>query len=105
MLWWFMAGVGSTGHVCDGATYVDACKAGATVGTGLAIGMLFMLWFIGFVVGAIVWFATRPRNDTVVYGPEGQQAIVSEKEARRRVADGWTYQLTGGSPTSPPAAS
>ena len=47
MAWWIVAGAGSTGHVCDGSTYLEACKAGATVGTGLAVGMLFMLWFVG----------------------------------------------------------
>ena len=51
--------------------------------------------FIGFVIFGIIWLMSRPKENVIVYGPEGQQVTVTEKEAQRRVASGWTYQPAG----------
>jgi hypothetical protein len=42
----------------------------------------------------IVWFLSRPTNKVLVFGPQGQQVSVSEREGKRRVdrGDGWTYE-------------
>jgi hypothetical protein len=65
----------------------------AAVGAGIGVTFILFFWFLVFVPLAIVWFATRPKDTVVIYGPQGQQMTVSEKEARKRVEKmGWTYQ-------------
>jgi hypothetical protein len=41
---------------------LDASHAGA----GIGIGLLIVLWFIGFVVLGFVWFMTKPREVIIV---------------------------------------
>jgi hypothetical protein len=54
---------------------------------------LILCWFIGLVILALVWFMSRPKANTPIYGPQGQWMRVTEKEAKRRVEkEGWTYQ-------------
>ena len=54
---------------------------------------MFFIWFIGFVILAIIWFLSRPKQNTAIYGPQGQQMMVTEKEAKKRVErEGWMYQ-------------
>lgn len=61
MALWIVAGAStSTSSVCDGAKYSDACQAGATIGKGIGVTLLFFLWFIGFVVLSLVWLMSRP---------------------------------------------
>lgn len=85
------------GAVGDIETNSAAERTGVAIGAGIGTTFIFMIWFIGFVVLAIIWFMTRPKANVTVYGPAGQQVMVSEKEARRRVArQGWHYQA--GSP-------
>lgn len=68
-------------------------EAGRAIGTGIGVTLLFLLWFIGFVALFLVWFMTRPKDNVLIYGPQGQQVTVPEKEARKRVErQGWTYQ-------------
>ncbi len=73
---------------CGGDQY---CQAGTAIGTGIGVTMLFMLWFVGFIIGVIVWFASRPKDRVTVYGPQGQTVTLTEKEAAKRVAQGWSY--------------
>ena len=42
----------------------------------------------------MVWFLSRPTIKVLVFGPQGQQVSVSEREGKRRVdrKDGWTYE-------------
>jgi hypothetical protein len=91
-LWGISAG-GALSNRCVGLTGDDlsVCQAGTAIGGGIGLTFIFMLWFIGFIVLAIVWFMSRPKNMVIVYGPAGQQVSVSEAEAKRRVAKGWTY--------------
>ena len=42
----------------------DAYNAGADVGQGLATVLIFVVWLIGFLVLAVIWFMTRPRHRT-----------------------------------------
>jgi hypothetical protein len=43
---------------------------------------------------AIVWSLTRPTPNVAVFGPQGQQVVLSEGEARTRVQQaGWTYWI------------
>lgn len=70
---------------------VDTTTAGQ-VGGAIGTSIVLLIWFIGFIVLGLVWLMSRPKNNVVVYGPSGQQVQVSEKEAARRVKQGWTYQ-------------
>lgn len=102
---WGVGGASSISNNCAGLTGNDlaACRAGTAIGGGLGLSIIFMLWFIGFVVLAIIWFATRPRSNVTVYGPQGQQVQVTEAEAKKRVAQGWTYQPGVSVPPDPNA--
>lgn len=72
------------------------CAAAAAVAVGIAISMLFGVWFVGFIILAIIWFMTRPSHNVEVFGPSGQRVMLSESDARRRVErDGWTYTSGG----------
>jgi hypothetical protein len=55
--------------------------------------LIGFIWFVGFIIMSIIWFMSRPKNNVTVYGPQGQQVSVSEKEAANRVKKGWTYHL------------
>ena len=91
---WAASGVGAVSNRCDGlaGTALTNCQAATAVGGGIGLSVLFFLWFIGFIVLAIVWFMTRPRHNVIVYGPQGQQVTVSEAEAKTRVErQGWSY--------------
>jgi hypothetical protein len=38
------------------------CRDASDVGTGIGVGLILVLWFIGFVALSLVWFMTRPRT-------------------------------------------
>jgi hypothetical protein len=61
-LWIVSASATSTKDVCTTATYTDACQAGATIGKGIAVTLLFLIWFIGFVVFSLIWLMSRPQR-------------------------------------------
>ena len=94
MLVWIVAGVGGLSDNCAGLTgqELDLCEAGTVIGGGIGVTFLVVIWFIGFIVLGLIWMMSRPKENVVIYGPEGQQVTVSEKEARRRTEKGWTYQ-------------
>lgn len=96
MVLWLATGWIAVGDL--GPAGSDAEAAGRAIGAGLATGMIVLIWFIGFIVFGLIWLMSRPKDNVVVYGPEGQQVTVSEKEARRRVEkQGWRYQPPSGS--------
>lgn len=99
MALWVVTGVGSVSNNCAGQAgdQLAACQAGTAIGGGIAVTFLIMLWFIGFVVLALIWFMSRAKENVAVFGPAGQQVMVSEKEAKKRVEkQGWTYQKPTG---------
>lgn len=100
MLIWIASGISASTDNCSGLTGTDltACQAGTAIGAGIGVTALILLWFLGFVVLGLVWLMSRPKENVVVYGPEGQQVTVSEKEAKKRVSKGWSYQPPHGSP-------
>jgi hypothetical protein len=74
----------------------DAEATGQAIGATLGVGFILFIWFIGFVVLFLVWFMTRPKENVMVYGPEGQAVTLSEKDARKRVErGGWSYTPPG----------
>ncbi len=100
---WAAAGTSAVGNNCVGlsGTALSNCQAATAVGGGIGLALIFMLWFIGFVVLAIIWFMSRPKSTVLVFGPQGQQATVSESEAKSRVAkQGWSYTRPTSTPPS-----
>lgn len=88
---WIVSGISAA---APGAAQSQAYAAGATIG----VTLIFMLWLLVLLPLALVWFATKPKQNVTVYGPAGQQVLVSETEARKRVTQpGWGYQPGGGS--------
>jgi putative copper export protein len=59
MLAWVIGG--TTANKC--ASYADAAsKSGCQAGTAIGVGLIIGLWFMGFVVLALIWFMTRPKS-------------------------------------------
>src|SRR5215218_1483314 len=54
---------GSRSEVCSeyapGSTDREWCEAGESIGTGIGVGLMFCIWFVGFIVLSIIWFMTR----------------------------------------------
>lgn len=91
MLLWVVTGVSAVGNMSPAGSQVE--QAGRAVGAGIGVTFIVLIWFVGFIVLALVWLMSRPKDNVVVYGPQGQQIRLSEKEARRRVErEGWSYR-------------
>lgn len=91
---WGVGGVGAVSNNCAGlvGSALSTCQAGTAVGGGIGVSIIFFLWFVGFIVLALIWFMSRPKHAVLIYGPQGQQLSTSEDEARRRVEkQGWSY--------------
>lgn len=56
---WAIAGGSSADCGSQGDQY---SQAGCQAGTGIAIALIIVIWFIGFVVLSLIWFMTRPRK-------------------------------------------
>jgi hypothetical protein len=41
----------------------ETCNNASDTGTAIGVGLVFVLWFIGFIVLSLVWFMTRPKNE------------------------------------------
>jgi hypothetical protein len=52
---------GTAGGECGAGTDPDACAVGTVIAGGLWLGLVFCVWFVGFVILALVWLMTRPR--------------------------------------------
>jgi hypothetical protein len=107
LIWTAFMGVGilgaasGIGRDCVGLTgsELSACEADAWIRGGIGIALLLFLWFVVFLPLAIVWFASRPKENVAVFGPGGQLVMLSEAEAKKRVAEGgWTYGGPGPGP-------
>lgn len=51
-----------------------------------------VMWFIGLAVVLGLWLIRGTQLNTPIYGPAGQQWIVSAATAERRVRSGWSYE-------------
>lgn len=91
---WIGAGVMNVSDSCTGRTgnELETCQAATAIGGGIGVTFIVVIWFIGFVVLGLVWLMSRPKENVLVFGPQGQQVTVSEKEAQRRIETGWTYR-------------
>ena len=62
---WLVSGMANVAqsHTCDSAAeFTQVCQAGTTVGAGIAIVFIGGLWFMGFLVGSVVWFASKSKG-------------------------------------------
>jgi hypothetical protein len=103
---WVVSGISAVSNECEGLSgdELEVCQAATAIGGGLGVTFIFGIWFIGFVIFGLIWLMSRPREKVNVYGPEGQKVTVTEKEAARRVASGWTYQrVPASTATAPPS--
>jgi hypothetical protein len=55
-----VAGAGSQPACPPDVTNCEAYRAGANIGTGLAVAAILGVWFVGFIILSIIWFMTRP---------------------------------------------
>jgi Mn2+/Fe2+ NRAMP family transporter len=70
MVAWLVAtAAGDSGANCASERTRDlreACEAGEAVGTGLGVAFILFIWFLGFVILALVWMMRRhARRDRV----------------------------------------
>jgi hypothetical protein len=70
MLFWVIAGAGATN--CGRFAPDSGERAGCEAGAGIGIAGLIFLWFLGFVVLALVWFMTRPKAEPASAPPVTQ---------------------------------
>jgi hypothetical protein len=62
---WAIAGAASNNCGSQkGDQYLSAhdAQAACAAGTGIGVALIFFLWFIGFIILAIVWFMSRPKG-------------------------------------------
>jgi predicted small integral membrane protein len=56
---WLVTGLNNVSQMQTGNEYE---AAGAAIGTGIGVTLIFMVWFFGFVVGSLVWLMSRPKR-------------------------------------------
>ena len=76
---WVAAGANAASSLPSDCGTLDqaTCEAAAAVGTGIGVGIIFFVWFLGFIILGIIWFMSRPRYI------EYQGKIMKESEARK----------------------
>jgi hypothetical protein len=40
----------------------ETCTNARNAGTGIAVVLIFLLWFLGFIILSLIWFMTRPKG-------------------------------------------
>jgi len=66
---WIVGGVATANNASDcakdpGGLSTSACTTASNVGTGIGVALIFVLWFIGFIVLALIWLMSRPKHRT-----------------------------------------
>src|SRR5687768_16986900 len=81
---WIVTGISNVSNNCAGEVgqALQACQAGTAIGGGIAVTMIVIVWFVGFIVLGLLWLMSRPKDNVLIHGPDGQQMTVSEKEAK-----------------------
>jgi lysylphosphatidylglycerol synthetase-like protein (DUF2156 family) len=100
VLWIASASAYNANDVCSTATYNSACQAGATVGKGIAVTLIFLIWFIGFVVFSLIWLMSRPqRRLCPVCGEQVKKGL----RACQKCGYNFAFAAAGAPPTTPVA--
>ena len=61
MLFWLISGMMGASEVVSSAS-TEAEQAGAAIGTGIGMFLIFTLWAIGDIILGIFVLLTRPKN-------------------------------------------
>jgi hypothetical protein len=56
---WLVTGLSNVSQISTANEYE---AAGAAIGTGIGVTLIFMVWFFGFVVGSLIWLMSRPKR-------------------------------------------
>jgi zinc ribbon protein len=62
MLIWVIAAGSASANCSAEQQYRGACKAGETVGRGIGVTLVVVLWVIGFIVLSLIWLMSRPKH-------------------------------------------
>jgi lysylphosphatidylglycerol synthetase-like protein (DUF2156 family) len=103
---WLIAGLNSasshTHSYCvkhHGALSIKACEDASNVGTGIGAVLIFFLWFIGFIVLALIWFMTRRKGrECPVCGSEVKRGLTVCRKC------GYDFAAQARPTQTPPAA-
>jgi hypothetical protein len=58
---WIIAAIASRPST-DCVSGDQLCQDASDAGTGIGVGILFFLWFLGFVVLSLIWLMTRTKR-------------------------------------------
>jgi hypothetical protein len=93
---WAATGLSSTNDACSSDRNVY-CEAGATIGRGLGLTFLALVWFVGFLILGVIWLATRPqRRLCPVCGNQVKKGVVVCSRC------GFDFRAANGMPPAPP---
>jgi hypothetical protein len=71
LIWAISAGASASGTstecLNDTVLGAETCNDAQDIGAGIAVVMIGVLWFVGFIVLSLIWFMTRPKEEKVVY--------------------------------------
>ncbi len=96
MALWAATGLSSTNDACSNDPNVY-CEAGATLGRGLGLTFLALVWFVGFLILGVIWLATRPqRRLCPVCGHQVKKGVVICSRC------GYDFRAANGMPPAPP---
>jgi uncharacterized membrane protein len=60
---WIGTGIASTGHLkCSGNLSASTCSAATTVGAGIGVFLILLLWLIVFLLLSVIWFMSRHKG-------------------------------------------
>lgn len=64
MALWAASVPDSVGQVCTNVSSSSrsACEVGATLGGGVGLVVIFIVWLVGFLVTGMIWLMTRPQR-------------------------------------------
>jgi hypothetical protein len=79
--------------VINGLISKHVCEAASDAGTGIGVGLIIFLWFLGFMVISVIWFMTRPKGRMCPHcGEDVKKGLTACKKC------GYDYTV-GGKPT------
>ncbi|MFM2193838.1 MAG: hypothetical protein RLZZ460_508 [Chloroflexota bacterium] len=58
-VFWLVSGLANVSQITTSNEYE---AAGAAIGTGIGVTLIFIVWFFGFVVGSLIWLMSRPKR-------------------------------------------
>lgn len=102
MIVWIIAGVSSNSDNCDDEApdMRELCEAATDVGTGIGVGIIVVIGFMGFLILSIIWFMTRPKPQPQVQYVTAPAADIQLSRGappplRSSKPDGWYKDPSG----------